>query len=217
MPLALGHLAAGFLVTRGIDKPNTTTPKSLLMLFLLANSPDIDIAISLLLTGSPWPYHRTFTHSILFAIFMAIAVSKLHKLFHSFPKLSYKWCYWAVTSHVIADYLISPWKVDFLWPLPIRPGLFNGILDHVDKYATLAREVEVILICLICYLMIKNCRPAVHYTHKGLLSAFALLDQDKAHFSKGRHRILPRPERVTKPPAGSQVPRSDEVFNLQNT
>jgi membrane-bound metal-dependent hydrolase YbcI (DUF457 family) len=171
MPLALGHLAVGLLTNSALEKQETTTRKSLFFLFLLANSPDIDIPISWLLTGSPWPYHRTFTHSVLFAVIVAGIFSNLFKLFPSFPKLSYKWCYFAVMSHVVADYLFSPWNVAFLWPLRTGPGSFNGILDYVDPYATLAREAEVVLICLFCYFFIKTFKAAVFYLYKFLLPA----------------------------------------------
>jgi membrane-bound metal-dependent hydrolase YbcI (DUF457 family) len=171
MPLVLGHLAVGCLTNSAIDKPKTTTRKKLFILFLLANSPDIDIVISWVLTKSPWPYHRTFTHSILFAIIMAVLFANLSKFFKSFPKLGYKWCYMMVMSHILADYLLSPFKVAFLWPLRIQPGSLNGILDFVDKYETLAREAQVILICLLGYLLIKAFRAAVNYVYRFLLPA----------------------------------------------
>jgi membrane-bound metal-dependent hydrolase YbcI (DUF457 family) len=171
MPLALGHLAVGLLTSCAIEKPKTTTRKSLFFLFLLANSPDMDVAISWLLTGSPWLLHRTFTHSILFAILMAAVFSNLHRLIRAVPKLSYNWCYGLVSTHVIADYLISPWGVAFLWPVPIQPLSLNGILDHVGQFATLAREIEVIFICLFTYLFVKTLRTAVVYLYKLLLPA----------------------------------------------
>lgn len=161
------------------EKPEKTTRKRIMILFALANSPDIDILASWLLTGNPYTYHRLFTHSILFAIIVGAVFSNLSKIFSSFPKLSYKWCYLIIMSHVIADYLISPWKVTFLWPLRVHPGSLNGILDHVDRYATLAREAEVILICVLGYLfmkflgylLIRVFRPAVEYLYEILLPA----------------------------------------------
>lgn len=171
MPLALGHVAVGLLTNSAIEKPKTTPRKKLFLLFLLVNLPDIDIAISWLATGSPWPYHRTFTHSILFAIMAAVVFSNLSKFSASFPRLSYKWCYWAVMSHVVADYLLSPWKTAFLWPLPVQPASLNGVLDHVGRYANLARETEVILICLFAYLFIKTTSAAFSYLYKLLLPA----------------------------------------------
>jgi membrane-bound metal-dependent hydrolase YbcI (DUF457 family) len=171
MPLALGHMAVGLLTESAIEKPETTTRKRLILLFLLVNSPDIDIVISWLATGNLYTYHRTFTHSILFAVIEAALFSNLSRLFHSFPKLSYKWCYWAVISHVLADYLFSPWETAFLWPLPIQPKLFNDLLDHVGRYAHLEREIEVILICLVIYLLAKSLGAAVNYLHRLLLPA----------------------------------------------
>ena len=171
MPLALGHLTVGYLTNCVIEKPNTTPLKSLFFLFLLANSPDIDVLISWLVTGSPWPLHRTFTHGILFAVTMALVFSNLFRLFSSFPKLNYNWCYWAVMSHVIADFIFSPWKVSFLWPLPIQPESLGGLLDFVAWHATLAREAQVIFICLFTYFLIKTTFAAINYLYKRLLPA----------------------------------------------
>jgi membrane-bound metal-dependent hydrolase YbcI (DUF457 family) len=171
MPLVLGHLTVGLLSTCTLEKPKTSTRKRIFILFLLANSPDIDILISWLLTGSPWHHHRTFTHGVLFAVFMAVACSNLCRLWPSFPKLSYKWCYWAVMSHVLADYLFSPWKVSFLWPLPFQPGSLNGVLDHVGTYANLAREAQVVFICLFAYLLVKSLNAAGSYLYRVLVPA----------------------------------------------
>jgi len=102
---------------------------------------------------------------------VAALSSNFYKFFPSFPKLSYKWCYWMVMSHVIADYLISPWKVTFFWPLSIHPGSLNGILDHVGTYATLAREAQVVLICLFTYLLFRTLNAAANYLYKLLQPA----------------------------------------------
>ena len=114
MPLAPAHMAVGLLTESTIEKPKTTTLKRLFILFLLVNSPDVDIVISWLATGSYYTYHRTFAHSILFAVIPAVLFSNLFRLFPFFPKLSYKWCYWVVISHLLADYLFSPWETAFL-------------------------------------------------------------------------------------------------------
>jgi len=164
-------MAVGLLTESGIEKPKTTTRKRLFILFLVVNSPDVDIVISWLASGSFYTYHRTFTHSILFAVIAAALFSNLFRLFPFFPKLSYKWCYRAVISHLLADYLFSPWQTAFLWPLPIQPRLFNDVLDHVGRYAYLEREIEVILICLFIYLFVKGVSSAINYLHRLLLPA----------------------------------------------
>jgi membrane-bound metal-dependent hydrolase YbcI (DUF457 family) len=171
MPLALGHLAVGLLTTGAIEKPKTTTRKKVLILFLLANSPDVDIAISWLLTGSFYSHHRTFTHGVLFAVVMGALFANLYRYLPSFPKLSYKWCYWAVFSHVLADYLFSPWKVDFLWPLPFYPASLNGALDFVAWYASVAREAQVLFFCLFVYLFVKTLNAAAIYLYRLLQPA----------------------------------------------
>ena len=171
MPLAPAHMAVGLLTESAIEKPKTTTLKRLFILFLLVNSPDVDIVISWLATGSYYTYHRTFAHSILFAVITAVLFSNLFRLFPSFPKLGYKWCYWVVISHLLADYLFSPWETAFLWPLPIQPRLFNDVLDHVGRYAHLEREIEVIVICMFICLFIKGLSAAINYLHRLLLPA----------------------------------------------
>jgi len=171
MPLVLGHFAVGLLTTSTIEKPKTTNRKRLIILFLLSNSPDIDIAISWLVSGSLYLHHRTFTHGILFAVVMAIVCSNLYRYISSFPKLSYKWCYWAVMSHVLADYLFSPWKVAYLWPIPIQPASLNGALDFVSIYATIAREAQVVFFVLFAYLLVKTLNAAAVYLYRLLQPA----------------------------------------------
>jgi membrane-bound metal-dependent hydrolase YbcI (DUF457 family) len=171
MPLALGHFAVGLLTDSAFERPQTTTRKKLSILFLLVNIPDIDVVISWLATGNPYTYHRLFTHSILFTILAAAAFSNLYKVFPSFPKLSYRWCYWMVMSHLIADYLTTPWNVAFLWPLGLPSDRLNDVLDFVPRYASLEREVEVVLMCLCIYLIIKALRATVTYLQKRLLPA----------------------------------------------
>jgi membrane-bound metal-dependent hydrolase YbcI (DUF457 family) len=126
MPLPLGHTAIG-LVTHEISKTHLTSDtdrstaiKTLMLVVILANLPDIDIIVGLLIQGNGYAFHRGPTHSLLFALIMGYIISRLTCLSDKWPTLGTGTCVSIISSHLLADYFLTDAPVSFFWPLEVH-------------------------------------------------------------------------------------------------
>ena len=119
MPSPLGHTAFGLAVhelhSRGIS--NLSPRKTFILVSLLANLPDIDILIGLILYSNGGAFHRGITHSIVFALVMSILISNGWRCWSRIPKLGFLWCFLLIISHLLTDAIFSSAPVSLFWPL----------------------------------------------------------------------------------------------------
>jgi hypothetical protein len=123
LPSPIGHSLSGILLYQIFNRHNAKYDVRKLSLYvLIANIPDIDIALGFLV-NSPNLYHQSIVHSLGAAIFAGLIAGIVLKwkkglFFHSF--LLFSCLYY---SHVILDYLASasdtgyPFGVALFWPL----------------------------------------------------------------------------------------------------
>ena len=121
MPFPLGHAAIGVatyeIVNSAAGLPNW---KRLLFVSTLANLPDIDILIGLVLTLNGNAFHRGPTHSLAFALLAgAIAACAVRKWMR-FGGIGFRLCFLLVLSHIVADAFLTDSSVSFFWPLEIH-------------------------------------------------------------------------------------------------
>jgi membrane-bound metal-dependent hydrolase YbcI (DUF457 family) len=120
VPLPLGHMTIGFAAYE-ISSNNTAFPwwKTVVLVGILANLPDVDVLIGLLFRGNGWAFHRGPTHSLVFALLMACFASRIWKVWSSVPRISFLSCFFVILSHVILDSLIGSSAVPVFWPFEI--------------------------------------------------------------------------------------------------
>ncbi len=138
MPLPLGHTAIGWTAQALISRKNGSREKwrQIILVALLANLPDLDMIIGLLLCGNGSALHRGPTHSLLFALLAGVLASNAWRLGRLFPRLDFGTCFLPVLSHVLADFFFTDAPISFCWPLEVHWGvgytgwadIFNSVL-----------------------------------------------------------------------------------------
>ncbi len=137
MPLPLGHTAAGLAIHDLYAKSNNKVPlwKILIYVIALTNLPDIDVLIGLVVKGNGNFFHRGPTHSLLFALVVAIIASNSWRCWVKIPKIAPLLCFLLVFSHVMADALLTTSQVSFWWPLELHVSVghsgWREILESV--------------------------------------------------------------------------------------
>ena len=122
MPLLLGHTAIGLATQDLCSRDHSALNWWPVAVFVnvLANLPDVDILIGLLLRGNGHAFHRGPTHSLLFALFMGLVASRAWTSWSKIPKMSFTCCFLIIFSHVLADLVLTDSPVSFFWPLEVH-------------------------------------------------------------------------------------------------
>ena len=118
MPTPLGHAAFGLALHELQPKGtfNLGPGKTLILVSVLANLPDVDVLLGLILCGNGGAFHRGITHSILFALVTSLLLSNGWRYWSRIPKLGFLWCFLLITSHLLADAIFSSSPISLLWP-----------------------------------------------------------------------------------------------------
>ena len=121
MPLPLGHTAIG-LATYEIsaNRSSVINWQRVALITILANLPDIDVVVGLLLRADGNAFHRGPTHSLLFAVISAVLVWSANKRWLHIPGFSYVYCCLLILSHVLADAWLTRTPVSFFWPFEVN-------------------------------------------------------------------------------------------------
>ena len=122
MPLPLGHTAIGWTTHAIIDRklPSLRNWRHTIFVSLLANAPDVDIVVGLLLYGNGSALHRGPTHSLLFAILVGLLASNAWRFGRLFPQVDFGISFFLILSHVLADFFLTSAPISFCWPLEVN-------------------------------------------------------------------------------------------------
>lgn len=122
MPFPIGHTAIGLAAYETVNSNESNGQRWARILFVtvLANLPDLDILVGLLLNGNGAAYHRGPTHSFLFALLCGYLASHLWRLRPGIPRLGFGLCSLLIFSHVATDMLLTATPVSLFWPLEIN-------------------------------------------------------------------------------------------------
>ncbi len=152
MSLPLGHLAVGILHHDLSSKKTTSIRdwKTLLVCTILANLPDLDVVVGLLVAGNGNAFHRGPSHSLIFALLMGIVAARLLRYIPGAPKLSSLTAFLVILSHLFADILFTASPVSFFWPFEVNLSVgFSSTYDIVNSVIFQAyQDVGVILVCI---------------------------------------------------------------------
>ena len=122
MPLPLGHTAAGLAIHDIHSKGKSTASlwQTFAFIIMLTNLPDIDVLVGLIVHGNGNFFHRGPTHSLLFALVMALLASNAWRCWSRIPRVNYLLCFSLVLSHILADALLTAAPVSFWYPLELN-------------------------------------------------------------------------------------------------
>ena len=130
MSLPLGHLAIG-MTAYDLCSDNVSVFRhwrTAALVAVLANLPDIDMIIGLILQGNGSAFHRGPTHSIIFALLMSLLAANGWKIMPRLPRIGFPVCFIIIMSHLLADFFFSGGgQVSFFWPLAV--GYSDGYRD----------------------------------------------------------------------------------------
>jgi len=136
MPLPLAHAAIGLTTHElvGENQPIPSLWRKLALIGLLANLPDVDVVIGLILQGDGSVFHRGPTHSLLFAVGMGWLASRAWRWWSRTESASLLWCASIILSHILADALFTSAPVSLFWPLEVHWSREHcGWLDVIDS------------------------------------------------------------------------------------
>lgn len=121
MPLPVGHTAIGLAAYELMNKNNTAASRLKIIIFLaiLANIPDVDVIVGLLLKWNGNAFHRGPTHSLFFALIMGFFASKAWTVSSQIPRMTFGVCFLIIISHILADFFFTSAPVSFFWPFEV--------------------------------------------------------------------------------------------------
>ena len=159
MPMPLGHAAIGLTVYHLYSGNDLYLKRIRLILFvsILANLPDMDTLLGLVLLGDGNALHRGVTHSIIFSVFAGYCCSKIWNLCSKVLRLSFQICFFLIFSHVVSDFLFTKYPVCFFWPFD------NIVLGEASSWSDFAntlifKSIDDLIIISVCLLIILSNR-----------------------------------------------------------
>ena len=162
MPLPLGHTAIGLATYETLQETGQRHSRWGIFIFItiLANLPDVDVILGLLLQGNGNLFHRGPTHSLLFALLAGYIASHLWRLWERIPRLGFPLCFGLVFSHVLADMMITTAPVSLFWPFQVywSPGFSGwGAVVHAVLYQSI-QDAAIIVACVLYVLILRLLR-----------------------------------------------------------
>jgi membrane-bound metal-dependent hydrolase YbcI (DUF457 family) len=172
MPLPLGHAAIGLAACETFQPADARRSRlgTFLMAVTLANLPDADILLGLLVQGNGNLFHRGPTHSIVFALLAGYIASHVWRLGPRFPRLGFPLCFSLVLSHVLADMVLTSAPVSLLWPLHVywSPGISDwGSVTYAVVFQSI-QDAGILVACTIYLSILRLMRTGLKRQHAPL-------------------------------------------------
>jgi len=162
MPLPLGHTAIGLATYETAQDTDQHHSRWGIFIFItiLANLPDVDVILGLLLQGNGNLFHRGPTHSLLFALLAGYIASHLWRLGERIPRLGFPLCFGLIFSHVLADMMFTTAPVSLFWPFQVywSPGFSGwGTVVHAVLFQSI-RDAAIIVACMLYVFILRLLR-----------------------------------------------------------
>ena len=149
MPLPIGHAVIGFTTRRifSAEESGFGRWKTLLVVLLLSNLPDVDVLLGIVFQGNGNVFHRGPTHSLMFAFVGGFLATRILELWSRLPKFSFKVSFLLILSHVVADLVFTSSPVSFFWPITVNWSYGTIELRHVVNLVLFGnyRDAEIII------------------------------------------------------------------------
>lgn len=151
MPLPLGHTITGLTIHDLYSRGGSSLRlwKVFVFVIVLANLPDIDVLIGLVVHGNGNVFHRGPTHSFLFALIMAVVAANSWRLWSEIPKVNFLLCFFLILSHVLTDAFLTTSPVSFRWPLELNFTVGHSGWKDVIRSVFLAayQDLAIAVVC----------------------------------------------------------------------
>jgi membrane-bound metal-dependent hydrolase YbcI (DUF457 family) len=162
MPSVQEHLAVGFALSECLEvvkrRYSLDFPNRWIIVLASAIS-DFDVIPGWIIKNNIWYYHREFSHSLLFIILGGLFAVWFYR------KRKHTWLIFLLFSamlftHIIVlDYFLTPYKIQFFWPLGIYlPPMNNHILTQLESIFQPYENTRIIALCGIIFIYFKNKR-----------------------------------------------------------
>jgi membrane-bound metal-dependent hydrolase YbcI (DUF457 family) len=150
MSLPLGHMALGVTAydfcADGVSVFRHW--RTAVFVAILANLPDVDVVVGLVLQGNGSAFHRGPAHSIAFALLMSLIAANVWRILPQAPRIGFNVCFVIILSHLLADYFFSGGHVSFFWPLAVQYSHgFKGLGDVFIAAIQVYQDLGVIMGC----------------------------------------------------------------------
>lgn len=152
MPLPLGHISIGLAVYDLHAKNSSFSDwKAAVSVAVLANLPDVDVALGLLLQGNGNAFHRGPTHSFLFALLAGLLAANIWRICSCIPRMGFTTSFLIILSHVLSDVFLTRSPVSFSFPLQVtwaagHSGWGEVLISIVLKAY---QDIGIIAVCLV--------------------------------------------------------------------
>lgn len=160
MSYPLGHTAAGLLLYRLFSPPGTPgwNWRDLAGVTVLANLPDLDIVAGLL-AGNGNLFHRGPSHSLLFALALALLLPwRLSFSVASSYGRVFALCLLILLSHAALDGAVDREHLAFFWPWqPVRPHGQRGFAATFQEVAAVSQRDTIIATFSFLFLVSRSC------------------------------------------------------------
>ena len=150
MPLPLAHTALGLAANDLVAGNSFANWRTAVYVTILANLPDVDVLMGLLLRGNGNAFHRGPTHSLLFAFLAGIAAANAWRIWSQIPKAGFSTSFLLILSHVLSDLLMTSSPVSFSWPLETNwsQGSTGWLAILASVFAEFHRDTGLLVTCL---------------------------------------------------------------------
>jgi hypothetical protein len=197
MPLPFGHAAIALTTHDVCSKNNSAISwwKVVVFVVVLANLPDIDIVIGLVLQGNGCVFHRGPTHSLLFALFMGLLASIAWKLWSQVPKMSFGMCSLLILSHVLADLFFTSSRVSFFWPFEVNWATgYSGWRDVINSvFLQPYQDTGIIMVCGLIMILSRLTKEHL-YNIRAIANDFKILVTQDIRFISYQRQRARRPK-----------------------
>ena len=122
-------------------------------IWLWTNFPDIDILMSLVLTGNGAFYHRGFTHSILFLLITTMLALLIKDKFYLIFRIRPLMCGLLLLSHDIADCMMYGKYRELLWPF-FRNENCVGYISYESTFKAITMIYNEKIFVIMLYIVI---------------------------------------------------------------
>lgn len=157
MPFPLGHSAIGLATynTIATSSRGSSRWRVLAFILVLANLPDLDVIVGLLLHDNGNLYHRGPSHSLFFALVTGYLASHAWRIGNFIPRLRFSLCFLIIFSHVLADMAFTSSPVSLFWPFEVYWSVGNSGWGSVIRSVLFSSLQDVgILLVVMAYIYV---------------------------------------------------------------
>ena len=168
MPLPLGHISIGFAIHDLHAKNSVFSDwKIAVYVAVLANLPDVDVALGLFLRGNGNAFHRGPTHSFLFALLAGLLAANIWRIRSCIPRIGFTSSFLIILAHVASDVFFTESPVSFSFPFGVSWAAGHSGWGEV-LISVFMKAYQDIGIIAVCFVIMALKRQVMHIRQRRL-------------------------------------------------